>query len=719
MSGLSKIGIALITASASLTAHAQSQSDYGGVGLMQMPTARMQPQGTLSLTYADNDAFRRMSVNLQVFPWLEATARYTDIRYEKYSLDPNFSSQSLKDKGVDVKLRLLQETQWRPEVALGWRDMGGTGLFAGEYLVASKQFALGDHNNWGHLDITGGIGWGYLAQRGNINNPLCHVADRFCQRTDTTKGTGGQFEIDDWFSGQTAVFVGMDYQTPHAPLSLQLEYDGNDYKNERFEYPIDPTLTEPPVKADSPWNWGAKYAVNKNLTLGLSYQRGNTLMFNVSVKADLSYNPMPQQSPKPRAYHAPDNNHQQATGTHKANELSVLSERLQNEVGVELNAVQQNQHRLTLFHNDHSDFRSHQARIERSTRILANIAPNDIKSYEWVSVNHGMAVRTDTVNADEFKATLLGERFNQPLNRTVKSHSSSDATQQGEWLWRKQQAYPSWDVDVAPRLKQSIGSAEKLYFYQLSVNPALTFNLTPRWQFKSEWGINIVNNYDEFNYFVDAYESDLPRVRTEVRKYYDEQDIWMERLYSRYTAKLTQNWYGAAYAGYLERMFAGVGVSVLNRDFASDFAWGVDINRVQQRSPDSTLGLADYRVWTGHITGYYQPSRFPNELFKLAVGRFLAGDEGAQLSYEHKFDSGTIVGAYAAVTNVSSQEYGEGSFTKGVYISIPFDLFSVKPSQSRAALGWQPITRDGGQMLGRPVSLYGMTDSRNPFYNEQ
>ncbi|STL49430.1 putative lipoprotein [Escherichia coli] len=37
----------------------------------------------------------------------------------------------------------------------GWaRDIGGTGLFDAEYLVASKA--------WGPFDFTLGLGWGYL-----------------------------------------------------------------------------------------------------------------------------------------------------------------------------------------------------------------------------------------------------------------------------------------------------------------------------------------------------------------------------------------------------------------------------------------------------------------------------------------------------------------------------------------------------------------------------
>lgn len=57
-----------------------SQSDFGGVGLLQTPTARMAREGELSLNYRDNDQYRYYSASVQLFPWLETTLRYTDVR---------------------------------------------------------------------------------------------------------------------------------------------------------------------------------------------------------------------------------------------------------------------------------------------------------------------------------------------------------------------------------------------------------------------------------------------------------------------------------------------------------------------------------------------------------------------------------------------------------------------------------------------------------------
>lgn len=156
------------------------------------------------------------------------------------------------------------------------------------------------------------------------------------------------------------------------------------------------------------------------------------------------------------------------------------------------------------------------------------------------------------------------------------------------------------------------------------------------------------------------------------------------------------------------------------------------MNYVKQRDPDSVFGFfedehqydpitnSNYRVQTGTVTGnatfYYQPDWFPNTLLRVSAGQYLTEDKGVTVDFSKQFDSGVIVGAFATKTNLSAEEYGEGSFTKGFYISIPFDLMTVKSTHSRATISWMPLTRDGGQMVGRKYYLFDNTDARSPWF---
>src|SRR5690606_6780030 len=132
------------------------------------------------------------------------------------------------------------ESQFMPQIAVGLQDVGGTGLFAGEYVVANKRF--------GDFDVSLGLGWGYLGQRDNVSNPFCEIADSMCERDDGFGRGGGKFEVDKWFRGSAAVFGGVQYHTPIQGLSVMAEYEGNNYQQDNAGRPI---------VVDSPWNFGA------------------------------------------------------------------------------------------------------------------------------------------------------------------------------------------------------------------------------------------------------------------------------------------------------------------------------------------------------------------------------------------------------------------------------------------------------------------------------
>ena len=97
----------------------------------------------------------------------------------------------------------------------------------------------------------------------------------------------------------------------------------------------------------------------------------------------------------------------------------------------------------------------------------------------------------------------------------------------------------------------------------------------------------------------------------------------------------------------------------------------------------------------------------------LSVGRYLAKDIGATVDLSRVFDNGVKFGAFFTKTNVSSATFGEGSFDKGVYLSVPFDAFLTRSSSTRATAIWKPLTRDGGAKLNRSVQLYDLTRARD------
>jgi membrane-associated phospholipid phosphatase len=95
------------------------------------------------------------------------------------------------------------------------------------------------------------------------------------------------------------------------------------------------------------------------------------------------------------------------------------------------------------------------------------------------------------------------------------------------------------------------------------------------------------------------------------------------------------------------------------------------------------------------------------------VGQYLAGDRGATVNLTRVFPNGVGMGAWATKTNVSAEQFGEGSFDKGIFVSVPFDLIFPKTSADGARFTWDPLNRDGGARLNRSISLYDLTNLRD------
>ncbi|MDV5354206.1 YjbH domain-containing protein [Kosakonia sp. SMBL-WEM22] len=665
-----------------------SQSDFGGVGLLQTPTARMAPEGELSLNYRDNDQYRYYSGSVQLFPWLETTLRYTDVRTRKYSPVEAFSgNQTYKDKAFDLKLRLWEESYWLPQVSVGARDIGGTGLFDGEYLVANKA--------WGPFDFSLGIGWGYLGTSGNIKNPICSYKSSYCVRDNRYKQAGST-DTSQMFRGPSALFGGVEYQTPWNPLRLKLEYEGNNYQQDFAGK----------LPQRSKVNVGAIYRVSDWADINLSYERGNTWMFGFTLRNNFN-NLRPAYNDNSRPKYQPQP--QDAILQHSvvANQLTLLKYN----AGLAEPKIQVKGDTLYVT-GEQVKYRHNQEGVERANRIIMNDLPDGIRTIR-VTENrlHLPAVTTET-DVASLKRHLEGEPLGQDTELVQKRVTPivPEKTEQGWYIDRT-----AFDFHLDPVLNQSLGGPEGFYMYQLGIMATADWWVTDHLLTTGSLFGNISNNYDKFNYTNPPKDSGLPRVRTRVREYV-QNDVYVNNLQANYLQYLGNNFYGQVYGGYLETMYGGAGAEVLWRPVDGPLAFGIDANYVKQRdwrSAQDMMKFTDYSVKTGHFTAYWTPWFAQDVLVKASVGQYLAGDKGATLEVAKHFDSGIVVGAYATKTNVSAAQYGEGDFTKGVYVSVPLDLFSASPTRSRAAIGWTPLTRDGGQKLGRKFDLYSLTSDKS------
>lgn len=656
-------------------------SDWGGVGLLQTPTARMDKAGHFTFNLTRTYPYTHGNIFVQPLDWLEAGFRYTAISNRFYDGTGDYNDQSYKDKSIDVKFRLWSESAYVPQIAAGLRDIAGTGFFSGEYLVASKRT--------GDFDWSLGMGWGYLGARGNLRNPF-----GFDTRTGTGTASGGQFGFNTYFRGPAALFGGVQYQTPWDRLIVKIERDGNDYQHEPFSNN---------QKQNSPWNFGLVFRAGRGADVTLGFERGNTATLGLTLHTQLDGLSTPKLSDPPRVAVT-------ATRPQQAPNWSLTAGEIKRQTDWQVGRIEQRGSDLRVTIDD-AEAVYWRERVDRAAAVLHRDAPAPVDRFTLAYRERGAEVAEQVIDRDAWVTQRT-----QPVPPGEKRESviarAPEQTTPGNVLYANTR--PRFESGFRFSYAQTLGGPDAFVLYQIYAEERAKLWLRDDTWLQGAVHLRLLSNYDKFRV---TGPSNLPRVRTYLREYLTTSTVTMPNLQLTHVGKLSASQYYSVYGGYLEEEFAGVGGEWLYRPFASPVVFGVDINAVRQRdfrqnfSFDDAGSQTGYRTSTGHATLYWDTG-WQDILATVSAGRYLAGDKGATLQLSRVFRNGVRVGAFATKTNVSAEQFGEGSFDKGVFLSIPFDAMFTRSSNTFASFLWRPLTRDGGAKLGRGVSLYDVTSAR-------
>ena len=635
-------------------------SDFGVTGLIDIPTARMSADGTLTATAAIQSRTNSYAVTYQAMPWLEGTFRYTGWNQANYTYDRNY----------EAKIRLWEEQEYLPQVAVGIRDLVGTGLWGSEYVVASK--AVGD------FDFTLGMGWGRLAGNGDINNPLIQLSDRFAER-QTDVGLGGELSSGTFFSGKKAGFFGgAAYQFDSLPVSLMLEYNPDQYD---FEFNIGG------LRPKSPWSAAVKWQALPGVSLSLSRQHEQE--WGIELSAALDTKSLPPRRATPRFTSSLDLSDEELP--------SVLSRR--------------DWYDMLLFDAERSGLLLLEASIDDPSHTATLVIGNSDYAL-WADAVAKMSVLADlhipsSVNTFRFVIEEEGHRM-----QSIQMRRPSLAYGQNKQLMERQisilpgrhltvpqrktdfdQKKLFFDVNLATRLQ--LFDPDDPARYQLYAKIQAAVVLPKSWVLRSVYGVDITNNFDESGR---ASDSILPHVRSDIVRYLTEGATGLDALYMEKRGSASKGLHYHMFGGVLEEMYSGVGGELLYQPFQSRLAYGLSANWVRQRGYEKTFRHLDYQTTTAFASVYWA-SPFYNFDVAVHAGKYLAKDVGATLEVRRSFNNGWMVGLWATITDVPFDDFGEGSFDKGMYFKIPFDALLGSNTRGSYSARIRPIQRDGGQRL--------------------
>ena len=657
-----------------------------------MPNSRFHDSGTVGIVFSDFQPYQRLSLVAYPFDWLETLYHYTDIDNFLYSPVFAFSgNQTYKDKGFDIKIKILNETKQIPSLALGFRDLAGTGLFSSEYIVANKMI--------NSFDVTAGIGWGIL-NNSSIKNPLTEFSDRFILRSDF-EGKGGEFSTSNYFSGKKiGFFGGIEYLIPFSRgLKLKAEFDSTNYGEEGF--------FETPQK--SRFNFGISYSVSKTFKVSFGYIRGNESQFSFSFTPNLgTKNPLIKKTDNYEPVKNKEAYQKVTDNNRRYLYLSSLNQLTNRKLNFRSANISDDFSKIEVAFAQ-TKYLSYPRAIGRAISVLDDISPESIKEFSVTLENIDFEMVNVEIEREKFKLLKENNNFGH-LNNYLKVNHPINLSKTHEYVPKSK--LPRTFFDIAPSFQTHIGGPDRFLIGGINIlaKSETLFRRDLNLQTILRTGL-----VDTFNALEQPSDSILPRVRSDIIEYLKEgKDFSIVRLQVNYFQNPFKSFYTRLSAGILEEMYAGYGAEVLYRPFNSFIAIGADAYKVYQRDYDQKFSLRDYEANTGHVTLYVDE---PNTkiLFRLSGGKYLAGDSGFTFDLSKRFKSGVRMGAFFTLTDISKEEFGEGSFDKGFYVDFPLEIFFSSYRKNVSTFGLKPLTRDGGAKVLVGHDLWGVTESANLF----
>jgi hypothetical protein len=504
--------------------------------------------------------------------------------------------------------------------------------------------------------------------------------------------TTGRLDSSHWFRGDAALFGGLQYALNDRTV-LSAEYSSDSYAAERATMGF---------QHNSPLNFGVTYRSRRGVDWRAAWLYGHTL----GVQASYTFNPKtPTRTPggaeaapvpvklRPAASArdlgwrtAPD-----SLQTLRGQVATVMAAD-----GLQLDAMALTATEVRVRIRNPRYQQAAQA-VGRTARILTNIMPDSVETFviEPVSGNGVAAARITLSRSDLEELEYAPDGSWQSFARA----QISDAYPASAGLTYPQARFPKFSWGFGPYIEASFFDPSSPLRADFGIEAHARYEPAPGWILSGQIKHRLTGDRGD----LPESNSEIRRVRSDVGLYAREDTILSHLTLTHYF-RPGQDLYGRVTAGYLETMYGGLSTELLWKPVDSRLGLGVEVNYAQQRDFDQGFGFQEYGVVTGHASAYLEADNGFH--YQLDAGRYLAGDWGGTLTVAREFRNGIRLGAFATLTDVSFDDFGEGSFDKGFRFDIPLSAITGQPTKRRIGRTIRPVLRDGGARLNVGGRLY-------------
>jgi hypothetical protein len=633
-------------------------NNFGVTGLFETPTARVMKENRFRLGATQVHPYRYYFGTVGLFDRIEITGRVTEV-IGVPGFDNNTSYGNFKDKAVDVKFQFLKEGRYLPALALVVSDPTGTGVYASQAIVASKQVFP--------FDFSFGFGNGRLGKKQLPEQGEGFKVELFSNPSawwqDALPFGGIQFAPADW-------------------ITLMAEYSSIRYEVQTRD-PAQPKYFTSAVP--SRLNFGARLKPLPWLELGASWQRGNEIGVTASVAFDIGRPLVPIHDPPYRESF-------DASREPLADRIGLaLSEVGFSDIGVSSDG-------FTLridAQNDRYFFAPRAVEV-----LLSTIAPFLPPNVEYVRVQ----LKENGIPAEE--AAVPASVLSRESGGRIPTERRREATgfrSAGFDAPIRAITHRRWfDYSLKPSFQTFLNDPSGFFKYRLGLVGSLS-----AFPWRGGTAFLELDAYPLNNISTSNAPLSIP-IRSDVADYM-RQDVSLGRLLFAQTFATREPAYLRLEAGMLERMFGGVDAEVGLPLWNGRVLAGASGSLVRKRAPDEPFGfLGNENYHTALLQGRLNVPEI-DAAINVKWGRFLAGDRGVQIAIS-KFIRGVTLSAWysATDTDVFSDPYNRGYHDRGISVEIPIRLFIGRDSKTTYRYIMAPWTRDVAQDIWRYLPLFDL-----------
>ena len=651
---------------------------FGFTGMWETPTARILPDWSARFGYGYAPPYRIMNAGLGLFDRAEISATLTEV--ETVQGFPGEGFGNYRDRAGGGKLVLLPESEFFPQVAAGFHDAFGTGIFPSRYLVASKNI-LG-------ADLSFGLAQGVLAgeESGDIGNILFSSPLRRTRPFASLSCPLGKYVslFGEYSPVRSSTLFGHDRLERYS-------HDGIPFNAGIVFSPIEP------LDLYAVAEHGRNLAVGAGLTLPLQAE---------GVFAWRREDP-PETMEKDRWKAARANN----------GDLAALLARKIRADGFEGVACQAGDSAVWI-EADNTRYLSSSRALARLGRLADTLCPPRIAVLYLNLKKHGqvcLSLRTGRAHLQAFLESRLDEEgFLAFVSLQVggTSHRGRFLASAGAGERAEVRESP-WFLELDPKVRTFLGNRSGYLHTKLLLRTRGGYEPTDGGVLQGELETVLYNDYASLRF--PPLEDDP--VRTDSVRYEQNYGTRMSMLAYDQLFSLPLDTLGRACMGYFESAYAGFGLEVFRYMFDGRAGMGLESQIVRKRDPDSQFALLyDSGPYTTlFLNTYLQIWPRMGVDAGLTLGRFLGGDWGGRLEVRRTFNHVTV-GAWWTLTDTSGfrSEKNRTYSDKGIFIRVPFSIFTDHDGPGHFSYSMSGFIRDQGQTVRQPRSLFPLDNHDLP-----